>query len=88
MKYKISAGFQKDFGKLKNKDLATSIREVIADVASAKTITAISGIKKMKGHSAAYRVRKGDYRIGFFVENETVIFAAFAHRKDIYKQFP
>ncbi|MDB5226116.1 MAG: hypothetical protein JWN78_309, partial [Bacteroidota bacterium] len=32
-------------------------------------------------------IRIGDYRIGIKVENEVVYFAAFEHRKDIYKSF-
>jgi len=45
-------------------------------------------IKKLKGHKSAYRVRMGDYRLGFFFENSTILLARFLHRKDIYRIFP
>jgi mRNA-degrading endonuclease RelE of RelBE toxin-antitoxin system len=40
------------------------------------------------GFTTAYRIRIGDYRIGIFFKEDTVIFARILHRKDIYKLFP
>ncbi len=48
----------------------------------------IKGLKKLKGFKDAYRIRIGDYRLGIFINKDTVQFARFAHRKDIYKLFP
>jgi mRNA interferase RelE/StbE len=45
-------------------------------------------VKKLRGFSDYYRIRIKDYRIGLKLENGTLYFADFAHRKDIYKQFP
>ncbi|HAO10876.1 MAG TPA: plasmid stabilization protein, partial [Planktothrix sp. UBA8407] len=44
--------------------------------------------KKLKGDDNAYRLRVGDYRIGFYFDGETVTFARVLHRKDIYRYFP
>ena len=88
MKYKIERSFEKDYNKLRNKDLSQSILSVIENVGSAQSIESISSLKKLVGHKAAYRIRAGNYRIGVFIEQNTVIFAAFDHRKDIYKRFP
>jgi mRNA-degrading endonuclease RelE of RelBE toxin-antitoxin system len=44
--------------------------------------------KKIKTHEAAYRIRIGNYRLGFFYEHHEVIFSRILHRKDIYKYFP
>jgi len=54
----------------------------------ANTLQDIGNLKKMKGHHSAYRIKIGDYRIGLFFENGSIIFAYFAHRKDIYNRFP
>jgi mRNA interferase RelE/StbE len=35
-----------------------------------------------------YRIRLGDYRVGLKIENNTVCFVRFLHRKDIYRYFP
>ena len=42
----------------------------------------------MKGHSYAYRIRIGDYRLGFYFEDNTIFLARFLKRSDIYKVFP
>lgn len=48
----------------------------------------IAFLKKLVGYSDAYRILKGDGRIGVFVVDNTVEFARGAHRKDIYNIFP
>ncbi|VXD20543.1 putative toxin RelE2 [Planktothrix serta PCC 8927] len=48
----------------------------------------IINLKKLKGDDNAYRLRVGDYRIGFYFDGETVTFARVLHRKDIYRYFP
>ena len=48
----------------------------------------MNGLVKMKGHKTAYRFRINDYRIGFFLEDNTIYFSAFDHRKNLYKRFP
>jgi mRNA interferase RelE/StbE len=64
MKYKIERSFEKDFYKLRNKDLSRSILTAIENVAIAKSIEDISNLKKLMGHKTAYRIRSGNYRIG------------------------
>jgi mRNA interferase RelE/StbE len=88
MKFKIERSFEKEFNKLHDKALSESILTAIENVSLAKNIEGIQNLKKLAGHKNAYRIRSGNYRIGVFIENNTVIFAAFDHRKDIYKRFP
>ncbi len=45
-------------------------------------------VKPMRGFKDHYRVRLGDYRIGFKKEGNTVIFMRVMDRKDIYRHFP
>ena len=54
----------------------------------ADTLAEVAHMKKLKGHSNHYRVRIGDYRLGFSVINDTVCLVRFLPRKDIYKYFP
>ena len=88
MEYKFEKAFVKDFKNLKNKSLAKAILECIKKVSEAQTIKDIPNLKKIIGNKSAYRLRVGDYRIGLMIENNQVIFVAFAHRKDIYRHFP
>ncbi|HEY2583000.1 MAG TPA: type II toxin-antitoxin system RelE/ParE family toxin [Mucilaginibacter sp.] len=80
--------FSKDLDKLNQTSIKKDISDIIEQVERAAVLSEIKNIKKLKGHSHAYRIRIGDYRIGLFVENNIVEFVRVAHRKDIYKIFP
>ncbi len=88
MKVVFHAGFNKDLDKTKDRKLALLILQTIQLFQRAKNLEEIPNVKKLKGHQNAYRYRKGNYRIGFFAENNTIIFAAFAPRGKIYRKFP
>lgn len=45
-------------------------------------------IKNLKGFRNYYRIKLGEYRIGFKKENHSVVFMRVKHRKDIYRYFP
>jgi len=88
MEYEIEKRFRSDFTSLKNKELSIAISEVIKNISEAKDSKEIINLKKLKGCKTEYRIRIGHYRIGISIINNTVIFKAFAHRKDIYRRFP
>ena len=47
---------------------------------------AVSGAKALSGHLAGfYRLRTGDYRLRFFIREETVIVDQIGHRKEFYE---
>ena len=88
MKVDFKKTFLKELEKLKNKSLKNSIYNSIIQVELAESISEIKNIKKLAGFEMHYRLRVGDYRIGLKLENDTVNFVIFEHRKDIYKTFP
>jgi mRNA interferase RelE/StbE len=88
MQIQITKDFAKKFRKIKDKKLAQAILFVINEVQSAETFTEIKNVKKLSGHSNAYRIRVGKFRIGVFVKGNIVEFNNFAHRSKIYKLFP
>lgn len=88
MKVDFKKTFLKELEKLKNKSLKNSIYNSIIQVELAESILEIKNIKKLAGYEMYYRLRVGDYRIGLKLENDTVNFVIFEHRKDIYKTFP
>ena len=81
-------GFQKDLAHSKDKVLAKIILQCIEHFEAAKKLEDLTNVKKLKGHPSAYRYRKGKYRIGFYLEENTIVFAAFAFRDKIYRSFP
>ena len=88
MKVEFLKQFSKDIDGLNIKSVNNSLIHLIELMEQADKITQIPNTKKLKGHRSAYRTRIGDYRLGFFFENSTILLARFVHRKDIYKIFP
>lgn len=89
MKVKYLPTFIKDLKKLKKQAVYTDLCELVFEIVPEYSdLTAIPKLKKLKGEKNAYRIRLGDYRIGFFFEDDHIIFSRVLHRKDIYKHFP
>jgi mRNA interferase RelE/StbE len=59
--------------------------EVIPDL---EDLSTAPNIKKLKGHSNAYRIRIGNYRVGLFINDDTIQFSRALHRREIYRYFP
>jgi mRNA-degrading endonuclease RelE of RelBE toxin-antitoxin system len=80
--------FSKDLDELELKSVKQALTSLIQSMETAESLEGIPNTKKLKGHKTAYRTRIGDYRLGFFLQNSTILLARFVHRKDIYKVFP
>lgn len=89
MKTEYSPSFIKDLKKLKSHPIYNKIKTlVMTEIPNSENFTNIDHVKKIKGDDNAYRIRIGDYRIGFFVEEDKIIFSRVLHRKEIYRFFP
>lgn len=88
MHVEITKKFQKQVSNCNNSKVKTEIKNAIEKMIQASSLMEIRNIKKLKGHKNIFRIRIGDYRIGLVVTKESVVFAAFDHRSDIYKYFP
>jgi mRNA interferase RelE/StbE len=88
MQVDFTKHFSRQLDSISDKVLLDKLQMVVFNIMNSATIRDIHGLKKLKGHHSAYRIRLGDYRIGIFIENGKVLFAAFEHRKDIYSRFP
>jgi mRNA-degrading endonuclease RelE of RelBE toxin-antitoxin system len=88
MNVEFLSGFEKELAHTNDKKLAKIVLDCIGIFEIANHLDEIPNLKKLKGHPTAYRYRKGKYRIGFYFEDEIVIFAAFAPRDKIYRRFP
>lgn len=64
------------------------VKEALEQVETAETLHGVPNLSRMSGASGLYRIRVGDYRIGFAVVEEEVEFVRCLHRRDIYKYFP
>lgn len=81
--------FLKAIDKLTDKALKKKIEKVIIELEESDSLLKVKNIKKMEGFKSFYRIRVGDFRIGFELEKSTTIrLITIARRKDIYKIFP
>jgi|TARA_B110000908_G_C10044428_1_gene353357 mRNA interferase RelE/StbE len=78
----------KDLKKIKDKKLLNSLSKVFVNLEKIDDLFKISSVKKMSGHPEAYRIRIGDYRLGFYYTENQIEIARFLKRNDIYKVFP
>jgi mRNA interferase RelE/StbE len=88
MKVEYLKQFSKDLSKINDETLKSNLFDVIIILKNTENLNLLSNIKKVKGHSEAYRIRIGKYRLGFYFDGEIIELARFAKREDIYKLFP
>jgi mRNA-degrading endonuclease RelE of RelBE toxin-antitoxin system len=88
MKVEYLKQFSKDVLKINDESLKDNLFGIIINMKNTQNLNQIPNIKKLKGHSEAYRIRIGKYRLGFYFDGEVVELARFAKREDIYKLFP
>lgn len=88
MKIEFLSKFNQDLNKIHLKSVRNSLLKVIELTQSAETLAEIPNFKKLQGFKSAYRIRIGDYRIGIFIDGNTIQFARVLNRKEIYKYFP
>jgi len=58
------------------------------EIPETKKIVHIKNTKKIRGYKTYFRLKVGNYRIGFEYDNNVIVFFRVLHRKDIYKYFP
>ena len=88
MQVEFLSKFSKDIDGISQKSVISNLHKLIRLFELSENLNKIPNLKKLVGHKSAYRVRIGDYRVGFFYENHKVLLARVVHRKDIYKVFP
>jgi len=89
MKIEFDKSFLKSLDKIKDSKILQKIEKIIIECESSTRISEISNIKKLSGFSNYFRIKSGNYRIGFeFIDKSIIRFIIITHRKDIYKRFP
>lgn len=84
----IDKSFEKDVKSVKDRKILNSIADIIEEIQNTEKLTDIPNCKKLKGSSNAFRIRLGNYRIGFVFEDNQIKFIRFLHRSKIYDYFP
>jgi len=85
---KFRKSFGRDLKKVKDQALHDRINLAIEGIEAAHGLQEIDHLKKMGGAKNHYWIRVGDYRIGFVVEGDLVVFVRCLPRVDLYRFFP
>jgi mRNA interferase RelE/StbE len=89
MNIKYTKRFLKDLKALQSTDVYAKISAlVLVEIPEALDLSTIGNLSKLKGDDNAYRIRVGDYRIGFFWEDDEIVMSRVLHRSEIYRYFP
>ena len=89
MNIEFDKSFEKSLGRINNPIVLIRLEGIIIQIETAKSLSKLSNIKKLTGFPKYFRIRIGDYRLGFeSIDRNTIRFIIMAHRKDIYKIFP
>ncbi len=64
------------------------VEAAIQTVRMAQSLAEIPQLKLLAGNRHYYRIRMGDYRIGFFLLGTEAIFESVGSRGDFYKTYP
>jgi len=89
VKTAYASSFVKDLKQLRGQPMFKRIQTLAFETVALTTdLNTLANLKKLQGHTNAYRIRMGDYRIGLTSDGETVTFKRVLHRKDIYRYFP
>jgi len=88
MKLLIDKSFEKDIHKITDKKLLNAIADCIVEIQLKSKLSELVNCKKLTGTKNCYRIRIGDYRLGFIFENNTIELVRFLHRSKMYDFFP
>ena len=88
MNTRFRESFDQDLSALTDARLLRRIKRVIEQVEAARTFLQIPNLKRLDARGKYYRIRVGDYRVGFVFEHGAVTFVRCLDRKEIYRYFP
>jgi len=64
------------------------LADIIEELQKVSKPSETNNIKKLKGFKSAHRIKMGDYRIGFILEDNLSKLSRIMNRKEIYRYFP
>jgi len=90
MNIEVTKAFEKMIYKIKEKEVKTSLKEIIKEIKNAENLKQVNKIIPIVGHKDYYRiVVEHRYRLGIKLENDVVWLLYFGLRNEkTYKKFP
>jgi len=89
MTVEYEQSFYDDFENIVDKHIIRRAYSAIKKLKSASSLREVTNIIPMKGAPGFFRIRFGEYRIGFqVIEDNTVVLLAINRRSVFYRYFP
>ncbi|MEA5499438.1 type II toxin-antitoxin system RelE/ParE family toxin [Limnoraphis robusta Tam1] len=89
MKVEYRTLFLRDLKKLKKQEVYPSIYELVfTTLPEATSVQELPNVKALVGTENRYRIRVGNYRIGFEVNEDRIELMRVLHRREFYRYFP
>lgn len=83
----IEQSFEKDWQNLRsNKTILNKAARKLFELENASKLSEVTNVKHLR--DAYYRIRIGDYRIGFRLIDNEILIERLGHRSDIYRKYP
>jgi mRNA-degrading endonuclease RelE of RelBE toxin-antitoxin system len=82
--------FEKQLQRIKDVSIIARAEKAVEKIEYANSFREITNVEYMQGHTGYYRLRFGDYRIGFYYTEaeQKIELIAIDHRSKIYRNFP
>jgi mRNA interferase RelE/StbE len=88
MNVEFDRSFSKSLSKVRDALILKRIERTIIQLEKAPSLSKVANIRKLTGFKEYYRIRMGDYRLGFEqINSSTIRLIIISHRKDIYRVF-
>lgn len=89
MRIETKRSFTRDMRRVRNTAVRRRVERKLREMQNASSITEILDIRRINsGRGRHYRVRVGDYRIGFALEGDVAVLYRLLPRDEIYRRFP
>ena len=89
MKIRFDKSFVKALDKIREPKVLKRIQIAILKAEAATSLEEMPNVRKLTGYSSYYRMKVGDYRIGFEVRADgEILLITVLHRKEIHRRFP
>jgi mRNA interferase RelE/StbE len=86
MKIVVDKSFERDAKRLPIQ-VQKQLKEITQKLSAASSLGETNS-SKMEGAKNAYRIRFGNYRLGFYLEGDSIVLSRVLDRKEIYRYFP
>ena len=89
MNVEFDNSFLKSLSKIKDQTILQRIKKIIIELEESTDLKKVRNLRKLTGYKNYFRIRIGDFRLGFeTINDDTIRLIIIAHRKDIYRNFP